>query len=159
MILLAIDPGKKGALAWALEGIPPSVARIGVGPTAIFAQIDEILAGFPNAQRRVAFLEEVGGYIGVAQPASSAFRFGQSFGQVEGVLAALGFEIHRIRPQKWQKGLVGVGRQLKDKTQRKRRLRALAEELYPQLAKQITLQTADALLILDFGRKQVREEL
>jgi hypothetical protein len=55
-----------------------------------------------GAKEAVAFVEEVGGYIGKAQPASSAFKFDRNFGFILGVLQTLGIRLELVRPQRWQ---------------------------------------------------------
>lgn len=151
---MAIDPGKSGAIAIQPDGVPPNVAPLGQTPYDILQQ----LTALPEEgieMRRICFLEAVSGYIGKAQPASSAFKFGHGYGIVEGLLTALGFEIHKIRPQQWQKSLSALSRPGEPKPAHKRRLRALALERYPQLRSKITLTTCDALLILSFARKEL----
>jgi hypothetical protein len=146
-LLLAIDPGKNGAIAWQCNGAPRGVARLAVEPADLVTQLEKI-PQFDSSGRRICFLEAVGGYVGRPQPGSAMFKFGRQFGVIEGTLAALGIEIYKIRPQKWQKVLSAGSRRLEARSVHKRRLRALALELYPGLRRQITLQTADALLIL-----------
>jgi hypothetical protein len=152
--LLAIDPGKQGAIAWRYDGSPPGVIKIATNPSDIFLQILD-LPDFVFASNSICFLEEVGGFVGKPQPGSAMFRFGRQVGVVEGVLAALKIEVHKIRPQKWQKALSAMSRPGEDKNAHKRRLRTIALELYPFLAKQITLQTCDALLILHVAKEHL----
>jgi hypothetical protein len=74
----------------------------------------------------------------------------QNFGRIEGAAIALGWRMVRVHPKQWQKahGLVKSGA---TQGEWKRRLRALAAELYP--GQDVTLKTADALLILDWARR------
>ena len=151
--LLAVDPGMKGAIAWRGNGVV-GVQKIAVNPADLCLQLGELLAQ-PLKSDFICFLEEVGGYIGKAQPGSSAFKFGRQVGVIEGVLAAHQIEVRKIRPQAWQKALSSISRPGEEKNAHKRRLRALALELYPRLREQITLQTADALLILRAGEQSL----
>ena len=63
---------------------------------------------------------------------------------------ALGYRVNRVTPQKWIKyhGL-GVRGQLTN-TQWKNKLKARAQDLFPQI--KVTLALADALLIMDYAR-------
>lgn len=160
VLIMAIDPGKSGAIAIQPNGVPPNVMPLGQTPYDILRQLTTMPA-LPEEgieMRRICFLEAVSGYIGKAQPASSAFKFGHSYGVIEGLLTALGIEIHKIRPQKWQKSLSALSRPGEPKPAHKRRLRALALERYPQLRSKITLTTCDALLILSFARKEISSQ-
>lgn len=160
--LLAIDPGKNGAIAWCCDGAPPQIAKLSENPSDIFAQICSLLDYNFSAKEShfstsaICFFEEVGGYVGRPQPGSSMFRFGRQVGVVEGVLASLKIEVRKIRPQKWQKALSAISRPDEPKNAHKRRLRAKALELYPSLRKEITLMTCDALLILHVGKESLK---
>jgi hypothetical protein len=71
----------------------------------------------------------------------------QSFGRIEGVLAAFKVPIVTITPQAWQKAH-GLGtRGEMTTTQWKNKLKARAQSLYPE--ERVTLATADALLIFN----------
>lgn len=95
------------------------------------------------------FVEEVTGYIaGHPQPASRSFVLGKSYGSILGLLVGLSIPFKTVRPQKWQQGLSGI-RGI-EYTARKRRLKEIATERYPQLKP--TLKTADAILIADYGK-------
>lgn len=95
------------------------------------------------------FVEEVTGYIsGKPQPASRSFVLGKSYGSILGLLAGMGIPFRTVRPQKWQKGLSGI--RAIEYIERKRRLKEIAIERYPQLKP--TLKTADAILIADYGK-------
>lgn len=96
------------------------------------------------------FMEEVGGYIGRAQPGSAMFKFGRNTGFVIGVVMALGFRLEMVRPQKWQKNLgLGTSAGCASKTEWKNKLKAEAQRKFPGAG--VTLATADALLILDYA--------
>ena len=103
---LAIDPGVHGALAtyeWADDDALWAVDKLAGSPQELFWQCSKhkVTAEGLSAPP-VAVIEDVGGFIGIPQPGSRMFTFGRSYGQLEGILVALGFRIHRVRPQKWQ---------------------------------------------------------
>ncbi len=104
MIFLGIDPGLHGGLAFidetgrivALEVMP----IMGKPATVDAGRLASILRGH-NPDR--VSLEKVGSRPG--QGVTSMFTFGQSYGMVRGVVAALGIPLELVRPQAWQKGL------------------------------------------------------
>jgi len=149
LFLVAIDPGKSGAIAWQDERELPNVMALAQGAIELQAQLERL--PIPKGARRVAYVEEVGGFIGQAQPGSRMFEFGRAYGHAEAALAAHDFEIHKIRPRSWQKSLSALSRPGEDKASHKRRLGALARELTPILKDKITLRTADAVLLLHVG--------
>ena len=104
----------------------------------------------------VAIIEEVGGYIGKAQPASRAFTFGRNFGFLLGVAQTLGVRVELVRPRRWQK-VLGVGQAsiCASTSEWKNRLKAHAQRLFPYLRP--TLKTADALLILEYAVQERRK--
>ena len=97
------------------------------------------------------FIEQVGGFIGRPQPGSHMFKFGFGAGFIHGLLAANHITTHLVRPQTWQKGLPGVDK-LKG-PDRKRALRAEAARRFPNV--KTNLQTCDALLLADYGKRSL----
>ncbi len=141
--IIAIDPGASGALAFA-HGL-----SVVIHPTKKTPQLDAVEDALTGAERVVAYVEQVGGYIGKPQPGSAMFRFGQGFGYWLGLLAALHVRTVLVRPQTWQKGLIGSTLKGAD---RKRALRDEAARRFPQV--KVTLDNADALLLLDYAQRQ-----
>jgi hypothetical protein len=136
--ILAIDPGASGGIAFGSAGKPPALVAM---PDTLHDLVEVIR----DAHCDHAFLELVGGFIGKNQPGSAMFNFGTNYGQIQGVLAALGVPFTLVRPQAWQKALsLGTSTGL-SKTEWKNKLKAKAQQLYPSL--KITLSTADACLI------------
>lgn len=145
--ILAIDPGINGGIVYSpLAGKDPVAMRM---PETVHDLVDVLKsASFEKPVRAV--VELVGGYIGKAQPASSAFVFGEGYGKIQGVLAALEIPFDLVRPQAWQKALsLGTSTGM-SKTAWKGKLRAKAQQLYPGI--KVTLATADALLIYHAAR-------
>lgn len=101
----------------------------------------------------VCVLEEVSGFAGKAQPGSAMFRFGEHFGFVKGVIQALEIRLVLVRPQVWQKGFgLGTASACATKSEWKNKLKAEAQRRFPQL--EVTLKTADALLILEHAVRE-----
>ena len=137
---LAIDPGVKGGLAYKVGDESLELKS--------FTTESEFLDILDNISIDTeAVVEEVPPYVGRAIPSSSAFKLGYNYGFEVGALRALGFRVNLVKPQVWQKGLQGLGK-LRG-APRKRKLKDNAKRLYPKI-KGLTLQTADALLLLDY---------
>lgn len=138
-VFIAIDPGKNGGVAWRSSGgtdtvampqTPFELARLLRGLSIMAVNVDCVI-------ERVHAMPGDGG--------SSAFTFGENFGQIQGVLAATGIPYRFVTPQTWQKK---VGALPKDKAERKREIKAFALQRFPHLGNKITLKTADALAML-----------
>lgn len=165
MRVLGIDPGLSGAVACLdsdgaldLRDMPAlAIQRNGKAKREVDAAIlADMIEGFtrdPFGLRIevAAYVEQVGAMPG--QGVSSMFAFGQSFGVVLGVLAALEVPVTRVPPATWTRAL-GVAKG--DDAGRRR-----ASELLPQhahfWARKKDHGRADAALIALFGhRAQLR---
>lgn len=147
--ILAIDPGASGGIAW-LDAD---------GGSHTFPMPDtfgDVVARLHTLRAygvSTAFVEEVGGFCGVGQPGSAMFKFGKGCGVIEGALMALGYRVELVKPQRWQKHFgLGTTKQAGGKADWKRKLKAEAQRRFPTC--DVTLKTADALLILDYARAQ-----
>lgn len=150
--VLAIDPGGRGGVAVHRAGEP--VAAYAMPPTE--ADVLHLLRELtPEPARSLAFVESVGGFVGKAQPGSSAFKFGRGFGFILGVLQERGVRVELVLPRTWQKGFnLGTASACESPAEWKRKLRAEAQRRHPSL--KVTLATADALLILDHALRNMR---
>ena len=149
MHILAIDPGGKGGLVYgeyknpALVNMPANLDT----PEGLIELLDllvDVRSNFPNI---CAVVEKVGGYVGEAQPASSAFKFGGADMAVKAMLVAARIPYMLVAPVTWQKHLELPKRPRTSagKAAHKRDLRDAAQALFP--GRKVTLQTADALLM------------
>src|SRR5690242_9442364 len=104
--ILGCDPGSKGGIAYLIAGSAKPVAyAMPETQGDILNSLRELANG--SDSERVAFLEQVGGYIqGNAAPGSAMFNFGENYGFLQGVLMALGFRLELVRPLHWQKSLM-----------------------------------------------------
>jgi len=148
--LIGIDPGLSGGVAvwtFGVAGCRPMPATGG--------DIVALLRGIMSASDKsgaetVCVMEATGGYVGRAQPASAAYRFGENAGFLKGVIQTLGMRLELVRPQAWQKAFgLGTASACASKTIWKNKLKAEAQRRFPHL--KVTLKTADALLILEHG--------
>jgi hypothetical protein len=145
--IISIDPGASGGIAWG-RGTQPVQALPMPATEGDLVILLRTLAADPSTT--VAVVEEVGGYVGKAQPGSAAFKFGRNYGFALGVLQTLGVRVELVRPQKWQKSLsLGSASSCASKTEWKNRLKSAAQRLFPSL--KVTLATADALLIFNYA--------
>lgn len=142
--IIAVDPGASGGLAWSKIGLTQCC-----GMPATLGDLVQALRALYGEGYRTAILEKVVGFIPAASP-GAMFSFGQSFGHIEGVLQAIGFRVIEVRPTEWQKAL-SVGKKGRlSQTDWKNKLKAEAQRRFPDC--KATLKTADALLLLDYGR-------
>jgi crossover junction endodeoxyribonuclease RuvC len=146
--ILTIDPGLSGGVAVRREGrsecwpMPPTQGDL----LELIREVNT--AAKREGDELVCVLEEVSGFAGKAQPGSAMFRFGEHFGFIKGMVQALGIRLVLVRPQVWQKGFgLGTASACASKTEWKNKLKAEAQRRFPHL--NVTLKTADALLMLD----------
>lgn len=125
-LIVGIDPGAQGAIAWVSEGgrlIEVRDLPYTKGEGLMPAVLADWLHG--AARRPVhAFVERVAARPGAG--VSGMFNFGRGYGQIEGVLAALGVPVTLVTPTKWK----GALRIPADKSAS----RARAAQLWPGLA-------------------------
>jgi hypothetical protein len=150
--IIAIDPGKSGGIAVLHQN---HVAAYPMPDTD--GDLLELIKGISLEASResakvVCVLEQVGGFIGKAQPGAAMFRFGESYGFIKGLMMALTIKLELVRPQTWQKSFsLGTASACASKTEWKNKLKAEAQRRFPSLG--VTLKTADALLILEWYQR------
>jgi crossover junction endodeoxyribonuclease RuvC len=161
MIILGIDPGLTGALAFYdtatktvdVHDMPVvSVVRNGKNKNEVSAALtSDIIAEHLKGMPSVAFLERVNAMPG--QGVTSVFSFGRSSGIIEGILAAYDIQTHIVIPQRWQKAMDVRGG--KDGS------RERAMQLLPASAGKFNLKKhdgrADAALIALYGSAMVQK--
>ena len=82
---------------------------------------------------------------------TSAFTFGRGYGFLRGLLTAYNYPFEEVLPRKWQASFGMKKGKDESNTQWKNRLKGKAQQLFPHL--KVTLATADALLIAEYGRR------
>ena len=160
-LIIGIDAGASGGIAWQYAG---GMAAVEAMPATEGEVIDLLrdLAFFDTSIKgagvtRTAYIEKVGGYIaGRPAPGSRMFNFGRNYGLLMGGLIASGYRIEEVTPQSWMKTLGLNLPSTLTRTARKNKLKERARQLFPAIGKKITLKTADALLILEAGRRLER---
>ena len=109
MIIIGIDPGISGAIS-IIEN--KKILEVYDVPTMIdgkknkrqinSAQVTNIIKErIISGKEVVVVVEQVNAMPG--QGVTSMFNFGQSFGVIKGICAALGLPIYFVRPSKWKK--------------------------------------------------------
>jgi hypothetical protein len=146
MTIIGIDPGAKGAIAWQVDGGKVAVSKMPETEPDICALLREIEHG----GLIVLYIEDVP--IGMPGKGAAMAKLNRNAGYIRGVVNALGIPMVLIRPAKWQ-AEYGVGKRsgCKSDSEWKNKLKQVAQRLFPDI--RVTLDTADALLILDYARK------
>jgi hypothetical protein len=149
--IIAIDPGKNGGIAVfdVVRRKIVSLVKMPDTPTDILNFLT------PYAVNSVCYLEKVGGLPGMG--GSAMFNFGKGYGHIEMALLANKIKTVTVTPQRWQKTLQLGTKGNKSTTEWKNKLKAKAQQLYPEVEK-ITLATSDALLILEHARIVERQK-
>ena len=169
-IILAIDPGQSGAIAWQVEHGKSGACNMPRTPEAIVEFLQKLRGRFEFSG---AVLEQLIKHMGLGTPASTMAVYASNWGVILGALLMDGWKVEIVTPQAWQKALdLGItGRQkantkgmtsqqakaektrvrlLNGELKRawKNRLKDRAQQLYPHL--DVTLHNADALLMLSW---------
>ncbi len=155
MLIIAIDPGIAGAICFFENGEildvidMPTMAegkknKKQVNGRQIFNEISLRIKNYKSNNVRVV-VEHVAAMPG--QGVTSMFNFGQSFGVIKGICAAMQLPIFFVRPLKWKKYFNLINTQ-KDASRTK------AIEIFPKispiLSKKKDGNKADAILIASF---------
>lgn len=146
--IMGIDPGANGAIAVLSDAGDVSSYKMPDTPKDLF----DLLKGLKNKYHLECTLEKVGGMPKMG--GSSMFNFGKGYGYLEMALIANEIKTTTVSPQAWQKTfLIGTKSKLST-TEWKNKLKAKAQQLYPSL--KVTLGNADALLILEYAKNQMK---
>ena len=153
MKVVGIDPGLNGAIAILEDKKVLSIIDMPVMADGKKnkrqlnnAQLAEILRKNTSDDDEISVVvEQVNAMPG--QGVTSMFNFGQTFGAIKGVCAALKLPIFFVRPSKWKKYFELINSS-KDSSRTK------AIEMYPYLSDQLTkkkdVNKSDAILIARF---------
>ena len=150
MKILGIDPGLSGAIAilenkkvLTLFDMPVMAEGKKNKKQLNSAQLVKIIQENTRAEEDISVVvEQVNAMPG--QGVTSMFNFGQTFGAIKGVCAALNLPIFFVRPSKWKKYFELINSS-KDSSRTK------VIEMYPSLSNQLTkkkdVNKSDAILI------------
>ena len=152
MLIIGIDPGISGSICFMKNGQILEVVEMPtmtegkknkrqVNGAQIYNEILQRIKENDNENIRV-IIEQVSAMPG--QGVTSMFNFGQSFGAIKGICAALDLPIFFVRPSKWKKYFELINSS-KDSSRTK------VIEMYPSLSDQLTkkkdVNKSDAILI------------
>ena len=155
MLIIAIDPGINGAICFFENGEVKDVIEMPtmaegkknkrqVNGHQMYNELSSRIKKY-NIQNINVVVEQVSAMPG--QGVTSMFNFGQSFGVIKGICAAMQLPIFFVRPTKWKKYFELINTQ-KDASRTK------AIEMFPKissnLSKKKDLNKADAILIASF---------
>jgi len=156
-IVVGVDPGwsSGGMAALALSGSIVGASKFNGLTTQEIWDLFYHPMGRDDCVVVWSILEKVNAFPG--QGRSSIFKFGGSYYALWMAMTAAGYPRARVGPGKWQRSM-GAQKRGKDepKVDHKRRLRAMAQELWPH-TKLITNATADALLLAEYARREYLE--
>lgn len=155
MRIVAIDPGLQGGIAVLsdqevilLTDLPVHRVNRSSSTKVLRAELDlhglhELLA--EHGPYHHAFIEKVGPM--PKQGVTSMFRFGVSFGAIQGIVAAMGIPMTLVQPKQWQ----GFHRCGPSPDAARQRGVQLYPSAAPRLARKLDANRADALLIAAYG--------
>ena len=153
MRIIGIDPGLSGAIAILEDKKIEELFDMPVMPdgkknkrqlnNALLVKL--IKENIKTLEDTVMVVEQVNAMPG--QGVTSMFNFGQTFGAIKGICAALGLPIFFVRPAKWKKYFELINSS-KDASRTK------AIEMYPSISEQLSrkkdVNKSDAILIARF---------
>ena len=149
-IFVGIDPGKNGGAAVInemIDGEPIITFRCPKTPRDMALSLMSTIPVGVSYEDVLVLVEHVH-----AMPKNgvvSMFSFGQNLGHWEGILGAFELDVEYAGPRTWM-GHYDCKPNM-DKKDRKRYLRGLAEELFPNI--KMTFNISDAILIANYNKE------
>tara|TARA_B100000424_G_C22942590_1_gene501543 strand:+ start:1909 stop:2397 length:489 start_codon:yes stop_codon:yes gene_type:complete len=155
MLVIGIDPGISGAICFfhkgkVLDVIDMPVMNDGkknkrqLNASQIFNEMSEVQQKYNN-EKICVVIEQVSAMPG--QGVTSMFNFGQSFGALKGICAAMQLPMYFVRPAKWKKYFNLIKSE-------KQASRTKAIEIFPQISNKLSkkkdINKADAILISSY---------
>lgn len=147
--LLCWDPGKSGGFA--LDDGTNAIVT-GRMPDTEGGIVDLTRSFKANCSNGEVWIEDIPKFVGHAIPGSAVAVLFRNFGFILGCAEGLGLRIRLVRPQAWQANLgLGTKAAAGSTSAWKSKLKAEAQRRFPNA--HVTLDCADALLILDHARQ------
>ena len=153
MKIIGIDPGLSGGIAVLKNNFIKKLYDMPVMPEGKknkrqlnSAQLVKLITDSISKDEEVSVVvEQVNAMPG--QGVTSMFNFGQTFGAIKGICAAMGLPIYFVRPSKWKKHFELINSS-KDASRTK------AIEMYPSISDRLSrkkdVNKSDAILIARF---------
>ena len=163
-MIIAIDPGTSGGVAW-WQLATNTVAAIKMPSTIV--DLKELIEEIVEPELIDVYVENVGQYrAGNSGPAASMFA--GHCGEIRGLLVGMGIRQEKVAPQTWMKAIPSmpkfpaIPKSIKGKERdkilskrkriRKNHIKNEMQKVYPHI--KITLATSDALGILYWASKK-----
>lgn len=168
MVLIAIDPGLSGGIAWLKNGkveavnMPDTIAGIRDVLNQARTEVDPIGGGLAwhSYAEALCYVEEV--HSTPQQGVKSVWTFGMHYGTLKAVLLCLGISMKLVAPAVWMKGIRATrpsppkdaSRSEKARVVReaKHKIKEIVESRFPTI--RVTLKTSDALGILMYAMEK-----
>lgn len=141
MLIIGIDPGASGGIAWHTDG-GMDCCKMPETERDVWHALQTLVVSSDG--KRKAYIEKV--HSSPQQGVTSAFTFGRGYGFLRGCLIALEIPFEEVTPQKWQSAMGCMTKGKKNVS------KSRAQQLWPGIT--ITHAVADALLICEHGRRQ-----
>ena len=157
MLIIGIDPGISGSICFLEDGIIKDVLEMPtmtegkknkkqVNGSQIFNEISFRIKTYEKKNIKVV-IEQVSAMPG--QGVTSMFNFGQTFGSIKGICAALNLPIFFVRPAKWKKHFDLIN---SSKDASRTKVIEMYPSISPRLSKKKDVNKADAILIARYFR-------
>lgn len=153
-IVISCDPGTSGGIA-VFDGIRMETYKMPETFPDIYESLKEIRDTYIADCDIVAYMENVGhGMPGQSSKATATFA--RHNGHLEMAFYALGIRTEMVTPQKWMKHYSNSLGKSSDceKREWKNKLKGEAQRLFPSV--KITLWNADAVLLANYGYRQLK---
>ena len=163
MLIIGIDPGISGAICFFENGEIKDVIDMPVmaegkknkkqiNGSQIFNEISTRIKNY-KAENINVVIEQVSAMPG--QGVTSMFNFGQSFGVLKGICAAMQLPVFLVRPAKWKKHFELINSQ-KDSSRTK------VIQMFPKISSHLSRKKdankADAILIASFHENNLQKD-
>lgn len=147
--MAGIDPGITGGVAYYFPDNPKHITAEDIPNVNKEVDVDTLAARLRQMKPDVAFIERVSAM--PKQGVSSTFRFGEAYGALKAVVAALDIPCHLVTPAKWKQHFrLSADKELS---------RALALRMWPGVgcfSRKKDHGRAEAALLAVYGAEQLR---
>lgn len=153
MLLIAIDPGMAGGIAYEFNG-KIYTEKMPATPKDVYELLKSLVYRVDGYEDVTCYIERVGGYVS-GNSGTAAVKFARHVGNLEMALLALNIKYIEVAPSKWMNYFIGRQKYpasitaSQKKTKRKNLIKAKAQALYPEI--KVTLAISDAIGILTYG--------
>lgn len=160
-MIIGIDPGAKGAMAIIHDNQDLEIVRFSKFLDLDSLEIDDKFVG--DLSQSAIYMEKV--HSMPWDTPVTAFSFGRNVGYLEAIIKMNYGIINYIQPKTWQKELYLERTQVDkritnaktEKAARKKAYVGYAQKMFPKYESLINLETADAVLIAQYGYNRTYE--